>query len=86
MTDTLNPTDFAIVYYGDGEPKICHGILGGTGKTVDGTNYAIYSTAKEACEQFMGWTTGPDKDYGIIPLRFLIEERPRYVLKESAKG
>lgn len=88
MTRTPNdeiPTNgYAVVWYGyDGKtPKICKVLSGGV--VVDGSRYAIYATAEAAGEQFLVWPH-QDSSYGILPVRFLVEEQPRYILKTSVK-
>lgn len=83
MTSDINPDGYAVVYYDGDVPRICRGM--GHGMVIDGQTYAIYGTAEDAATEFVTWPTSVDgANYGIIPVRLLCEERPRYVLTEAA--
>lgn len=88
---------YAVVWYGDydgasPDPQVCNGAVSGNSvKIDDGRTYAIYETFDEALTEFGRWPTGR-AEYGIIPVRLLLEERTVVVettalsLKESARA
>lgn len=83
-TSEIDPNGYAVVWFGDdgkSEPKICKGVTGGT--RIDGVDYAIFDNAEEATEEMLRWPHYHSR-YGVLPVALLIEERPKYVVKESA--
>lgn len=86
-TNEINPNGYAVVFFpGEGkDPRICKGLRSHGGTVIDGRTYCIYDTADQVAEAFKRWPGEDPPNYGILPVRMLIEERPRYVLKDSAR-
>lgn len=83
-TNEISPNGYAVVWFGDDgvTPQVCKGMANGIQE--GGQTYAIFDDFNDAVAEFIRWPH--DGTYGIIPASVVIEERPRYVIKDSAKG
>lgn len=79
----INPNAYAVVYFGSNgsTPQICNGTR--FPFKVNGIGYAVYDDADDAADEFKSWPNDTGQ-YGVLPVRLLIEEQARFVFKESA--